>query len=41
MFSQEKKTILQGQGKVKEFYFEQGKAGILKKDQEKLTELIP
>lgn len=38
MFSQEKKTILQGQGKVKEFYFEQGKADILRKDQGKLKE---
>ena len=39
--ARKKKKILQGQGKVKEFYFEQGKADILRKDQGKLKELIP
>jgi len=33
-----KKVILQGQGKVREFYFESGKLTFLKKSQGKLKE---
>ena len=35
--AREKNVILQGQGKVREFYFESGKNDILKKSQGKLN----